>query len=122
MTFSRKIILIAAVALVVSLGTACSFFDTTPEVNHQTAEPTATSEATNSTLPPENGAANNAAATQTNPRKQTLQNDQRWCQAWALGNLKPHIYAEFAKLDPASGHGRPRPNGVASQTQWKCKL
>ena len=27
MTFSRKIILIAAVALAISLGTACSFFD-----------------------------------------------------------------------------------------------
>ena len=27
--------------------------------------------------------------------------DQRWRQAWALDNLKPHVYAEFAKLDPA---------------------
>ena len=98
MTFSRKIILIAAVALAISLGTVCSSFDATPEVNHQTAEPTATSEATNSTLPPENGAANNAAARQTNPRKQTLQEDQRCCHAWALDNLKPHIYAEFVLL------------------------
>ena len=56
MTFSRKIILIAAVALAISLGTACSFFDATPEVNHKTAKPTATGEATNSALPPENGA------------------------------------------------------------------
>ena len=30
-----------------------------------------------------------------------MPDDQRWCQAWALDNLKPHVYAEFAKLDPA---------------------
>ena len=100
MNFPRKIILLAAVALAISLGTACSFFDAAPAMNHQTAEPTTTSEATNSTLPPENGAANNAAATQPHPSKQTLPDDQRWCQAWALDNLKPHIYAEFVKLDP----------------------
>ena len=100
MTFSREII-IAAVALAVSLGTACSPFDATPAVNHQTAEPTAKSEATNSAPPPRNGAANNAAATQPHPRKQTLPEDQRWCQAWGLDNLRPHVYAEFAKLDPA---------------------
>ena len=62
MNFSRKIILIAAITLAISLGTACSFFDAAPEVNHQKAEPTTTSEANNSALPPENGAANNAAA------------------------------------------------------------
>ena len=100
-TFSRKIILLAAVALAISLGTACSSFDATPAVNHQTAEPTATSKATNSTLPPENGAANNAVATQPHPENQTLQDNQRWYLAWALDNLKPHVYAEFAKLDPA---------------------
>ena len=88
MTFSRKIILLAAVTMAISLGTACSFFDATPEVNHHTAEPTTTSEANNSALPPENGAANNAAATQPHPRKQTMPDDQRWCQAWALDNLK----------------------------------
>ena len=65
MTFSRKIILMAAVTLAISLGTACSFFDAAPEVNHQTAEPTATSQATNSALPSEDGAAKNAAATQS---------------------------------------------------------
>ena len=101
MTFSRKIILIAAVGLAVSLGTACSFFDATPAVNHQPAEPTATRKATNSVLPTKDVVAKNAAATQPRPRKQTLQEDQRWCQAWALDNLKPHVYAEFAKLDPA---------------------
>ena len=37
MNFSRKIILIAAVALAVSLGTACSFFDPTPAENHEDA-------------------------------------------------------------------------------------
>ena len=91
----------AAVALAISLGTACSFFDAAPAVNHQTAEPTATSQATNSGLPPDNGAAKNAAATQPHSGKQTLPNDQRLCQAWALDNLKPHVYAEFVKLDPA---------------------
>ena len=100
MIFSQKIILLAAVTLAISLGTACSFFDAAPEVNHQKAEPTATSEANNSALPPENGAANNAAATQPHPSKQTMPDDQRWCQAWALDNLKPHVYAEFVKLDP----------------------
>ena len=35
MNFPRKIILLAAVALAISLGTACSFFDAAPEVNHQ---------------------------------------------------------------------------------------
>ena len=100
MTFSRKIILLAAVALAISLGTACSFFDAAPAVNHQTAEPTTTSEATNSAPPPGNGAANNAAATQPHPSKQTMPDDQRWCQAWALDNLEPHVYAEFVKLDP----------------------
>ena len=29
-----------------------------------------------------------------------MPDDQRWCQAWALDNLKPHVYAEFVKLDP----------------------
>ena len=115
MTFSRKIILLAAVALAISLGTACSSFDATPAVNHQTAEPTATSKATNSTLPPENGAANNAAATQPHPWKQTLQDDQRWCQAWALDNLKPYVYAEFAKLDPANMDD-------LDQTAWRARL
>ena len=100
MTFPRKIILMAAVALAISLGTACSFFDAAPAVNHQTAKPTATGEATNSALPPENGAANNAVATQPRPSKQTMPDDQRWCQAWALDNLKPHVYAEFVNLDP----------------------
>ena len=37
MNFSRKIILLAAVTLAISLGTACSFFDAAPEVNPQTA-------------------------------------------------------------------------------------
>ena len=32
--------------------------------------------------------------------KKTPSEDQRWCQAWALDNLKPHVYAEFIKLDP----------------------
>ena len=115
MTFSRKIILLAAVTLAISLGTACSFFDAAPEVNHKTAKPTATGEATNSALPPENGAANNAVATQPRPRKQTLQEDQRWCQAWALDNLKPHVYAEFAKLDPAKMDDLDR-------TVWRSRL
>ena len=65
MTFPRKIILLSAVALAISLGTACSFFDEKPAANHQTAEPTATSQATNSALPSEDGAAKNAAATQS---------------------------------------------------------
>ncbi len=115
MTFSRKIILLAAVTLAISLGTACSFFDAAPEVNHQKAEPTATSEANNSALPPENGAANNAAATHPHPRKQTMPDDQRWCQAWALDNLKPHVYAEFAKLDPAKMDDLDR-------TVWRSRL
>ena len=72
MNFPRKIILLATVALAISLGTACSFFDATPAVNHQKAEPTATNEATNSAPPPGNGAANNAAATQPHPSKQTM--------------------------------------------------
>ena len=115
MTFSRKIILIAAVALAISLGTACSFFDATPEVNHKTAKPTATGEATNSALPPENGAANNAVATQPRPSKQTLQEDQRWCQAWTLDNLKPHVYAKFVKLDPER-------MGDLNRTVWRSRM
>ena len=115
MTFSRKIILIAAVALAISLGTACSFFDATPEVNHKTAKPTATGEATNSAQPSEDGAAKNTAATQTNPSKQTMPDDQRWCQAWALDNLKPHVYAEFIKLDPARMDDLDR-------TVWRSRL
>ena len=115
MNFSRKIILIAAVALAISLGAACSFFDAPPEVNPQTAGPTATIEATNSALPTKDVAANNAVATQPRPRKQTLQDDQRWCQAWALDNLKPHVYAEFAKLDPAKMDDLDR-------TVWRSRL
>ena len=115
MTFSRKIILIAAVALAISLGTACSFFDATPEVNHKTAKPTATGEATNSALPPENGAANNAVATQPRPSKQTLQEDQRWCQAWTLDNLKPRVYAKFVKLDPER-------MGDLNRTVWRSRM
>ena len=100
MNFSRKIILIAAITLAISLGTACSFFETTPSVKNITAEPTTTSEANNSARIAENGAANNAAATQPHPSKQTMPNDQRLCQAWALDNLKPHVYEEFVKLEP----------------------
>ena len=33
---------------------------------------------------------------------QTLSEDHRWCQAWALDNFPPHVYLEFAKLDPAN--------------------
>ena len=113
--FPRKIILLTAVTLAISLGTACSFFDAPPEETPQTAKPTATSQATNSGLPPDNGAAKNAAATQPHPKKQTMPDDQRWCQAWALDNLKPHVYAEFAKLDPAKTDDLDR-------TVWRSRL
>ena len=33
---------------------------------------------------------------------QKLTEDKRWCQAWALDNLSPLVYLEFAKLDPAN--------------------
>ena len=32
--------------------------------------------------------------------QRTKSEDQRWCQAWALDNLQPHIYTEFAQLNP----------------------
>ena len=107
MNFSGTIILIAAIALAISLSNACSFFDAAPTVNPQTAEPTAT----NSGLPPENGAAKNAAATQPHSGKQTLPDDQRWRQAWALENLPPHAYAEFVRL---------RPGRVATTLTERC--
>ena len=115
MTFPRKIILLSAVALAISLGTACSFFDEKPAANHQTAEPTATSQATNSALPSEDGAAKNAAATQSHLGKQTMPDDQRWCHAQALDNLQPHVYAEFVKLDSAKMDDLDR-------TVWRTRL
>ena len=38
----------------------------------------------------------------TNPArdKHDASEDQRWCQAWALDHLAPHVYAEFLQLDP----------------------
>ena len=33
---------------------------------------------------------------------QKLIEDKRWCQAWALDNLSPLVYLEFAKLDPTT--------------------
>ena len=44
-----------------------------------------------------------------------MPDDQRWCQAWALDNLKPHVYAEFAKLDPAKMDDLDR-------TVWRSRL
>ena len=115
MNFPRKIILLSAVALAISLGTACLFFDEKPAANHQTAEPTATSQANNSALPPRDEAAKNTAATQPHPSKQTMPDDQRWCHAQALDNLQPHVYAEFVKLDPAKMDDLDR-------TVWRTRL
>ena len=47
--------------------------------------------------------------------KETPSEDQRWCLAWALDNLKPHIYAEFAKLDP-------RTMDDLDRTVWRPRL
>ena len=113
---------LATAAIAATLAIACNFFESNDAVN-TTPSPTrieqttpaidATShisDAPSPTLrldPDRQPVQHQPRSTRTEPTPlneadQKLTEDKRWCQAWALENLDPHVYFEFAKLDPAN--------------------
>ena len=121
MNLASKISL-ATAAIAATLAIACNFFESNDAVN-TTPSPTrieqttpaidATSHISNvpsPTLrldPDRQPVQHQPRSTRTEPTPlneadQKLTEDKRWCQAWALENLDPHVYFEFAKLDPAN--------------------
>ena len=113
---------VATAAIAATLTIACNFFDaedaanTTPSPTRIEQATTAidpishTSDVRSPTLhlePDRRPSQPPLSSTPTGPTPlteadQTLTEDQRWCQAWALDNFDPHVYLEFAKLDPAN--------------------
>ena len=89
MNFPRKIILLTAVTLAISLGTACSFFDADAR-GEPPKRPNQRRQARQSTVRCRPRTEQQTMRQPRNPTqgKQTLQEDQRWCQAWALDNLE----------------------------------
>ena len=122
MNFSRKIILTVAIALVAGLSIACWSPDAPTQEKSQATKPPAAVEITDGKRSSadrkgeqmETVSAFPSLANDTPPEEQRSE-DQRWCQAWALDNLKPHLYAEFAKLDPAKMDDLDR-------TVWRSRL
>ncbi len=103
---SKKIITATAV-LILSLTTACSVFSDDNTVILLTSQEN-DGRITNEDFERLRKNITDAKNSEESPRtarelataQRTKSEDQRWCQAWALDNLKPHIYAEFAKLNP----------------------
>ena len=106
MNLPSKIISTVVIALAIGMSIACSSSDETPLSN----EPTNTSAATAAAPPtPTVQPSRHLAVKPTHARRSwtyssnsNLPEDQRWCLAWALDNLRPHVYAEFRQLDPAT--------------------
>ena len=113
---------LATVAIAATLTSACNFFDAEDAAN-TTPSPTRIEQATpaidatshisdvpSPTLrldPDRQPGRPSLSSTPTEPTPlteadQKLTEDKRWCQAWALENFDPHVYFEFAKLDPAN--------------------
>ena len=106
MNLPTKIISTAVIALTIGLSVACSSSDATP-VSNEPADPPAVTAA--ATLPPTDEpkrqmpvVATPANLSGASSSDGNLSDDQRWCLAWALDNLQPHIYAEFRQLDPTN--------------------
>ena len=120
MNLASKISL-ATAAIAATLAIACNFFDSNDAVN--TPSPTRIQQATPATDatshisdvpsptlrldPDRQPVQHQPRSTRTEPTPlneadQKLTEDKRWCQAWALENFDPHVYFEFAKLDPAN--------------------
>lgn len=107
--FIKHITRAAAVTIILTLATACALSpdgDTTTDLMDEENEtlllmgeddgkPT-----THEDL--ERILATTKARSVANPArdKHDASEDQHWCQAWALDNLAPHVYAEFLQLDP----------------------
>ena len=108
--FIKQIIRAAAVGIILTLATACALspdsdapsedhIDETPEIilltgddddktfTHEDLERIRATAKARSDAKPVRG-------------KQGTSEEQRWCQAWALDKLAPHVYAEFLELDP----------------------
>ena len=113
---------LATAAIAATLAIACNFFDSNDAVN-TTPSPTRieqtttaidatshTSDVPSPTLrldPDGQPGRPSLSSTPTGhtpltEADQKLTEDKRWCQAWALDNFDPHVYLEFAKLDPAN--------------------
>ena len=126
---------VATAAIAATLTIACNFFDAEDAAN-TTPSPTRIEQATTAidptshisdvpfpTLhlePDRRPGQPLLSSTPTGPTPlteadQTLTEDQRWCQAWALDNFSPHVYLEFTKLDPANMDDLQR-------TIWKKRL
>ena len=141
---SKKIIITAIAALTLSLATACAVFSEDSNATENGTRTSASDKdanvPANNTVIQLTGEENGRLVTneefewlrknitdaknsEESPRathepttpKRTRSEDQRWCQAWALDNLKPHIYAEFAKLDPDTMDDLDR-------TVWRARL
>ena len=113
---------VATVAIAATLTIACNFVDAEDAAN-TTPSPTQIEQATTAiyatshisdvpspTLhldPDRRPSQPPLSSTPTGPTPlteadQKLIEDKRWCQAWALDNLSPLVYLEFAKLDPTN--------------------
>ena len=106
MNLPSKIISTAVIALTIGLSSACWSSDATPAPNEPTNPPAATATA----FPPPTDepkrqmstapvSANRSVASSSDSN---LPDDQRWCLAWALDSLQPHVYAECKQLDPTT--------------------
>ena len=112
---------LATAAIAATLALGCNFFDSNDAVN--TPSPTRIQQATPATDatshisdvpsptlrldPDRQPVQHQPRSTRTEPTPlneadQKLTEDKRWCQAWALDRFDPHVYFEFAKLDPAN--------------------
>ena len=119
MNLPSKIISAAVIALAIGMSTACSSPDATPVSNEPTNPPTVTSTASQTpTDEPKRqmtGAPTLANLSGASSADGNLPEDQRWCMAWALDNLDPHVYAEFIWLDPTTMDD-------LDQTVWGSRL
>ena len=114
----RLAIVISALA---TLFTACSFFEaddpvrpnpTAAQMEQETPAIETTADISNASKtlrpdPDQKPGQPLLGSTPTGPTQlaqadQNLAEQQRWCQAWALDNLDPHVYVEFLDLDPAN--------------------
>ena len=129
---------VATAAIAATLTSACNFFDAEDAAN-TTPSPTRIEQATTAiyatshisdvpspTLhlePDRRPSQPPLSSTPTGPTPlteadQTLTEDQRWCQAWALDNFYPHAYLEFAKLDPANAEWHRPDARLVQPSRW----
>ena len=106
MNLASKTFSITVIALAIGLNTACWSSDATPVTNEPANSPaTAATASPPPTDEPKRQMAVVAALanlSEASSADGNLPEDQRWCLAWALDNLQPHVYAEFRQLDPAT--------------------